>query len=214
MDMAPGHLRIWMTSFLMRKEREKIPDVTLNDYGLRNQNGPVDQYNFRDIYERRWSKPVGYPKDEDDDWREWDRARSVSASNLNGYPGASGKTREGRKWFNHSQNEQKRNFVGKGPKGYRRSDNRVYEEVCETLLRSPDVDAHQVSVRVNEGTVVLEGWVDGRQAKKIAEYIIEDLPGVEDVRNELLIVRPQDYNNGPAAVTRKDLGIQNRNDDT
>lgn len=75
--------------------------------------------------------------------------------------------------------------VGKGPKGYRRSDERIKEDVCEALARSYDVDATHIVVDVKEGCVYLTGEVDTRQTKKLAEDAVEGISGVVDVQNQL-----------------------------
>jgi hypothetical protein len=75
--------------------------------------------------------------------------------------------------------------AGKGPKGYRRSDERVLEDACQTLERHPRIDASEISVTVDGGVIVLSGTVDSRETKRLAEQAVEDLPGVRDVRNEL-----------------------------
>lgn len=75
--------------------------------------------------------------------------------------------------------------TGRGPKGYTRSDERIYEDVCETLAMSPDIDASQIEVVVKEGRVHLSGQVENRQAKRMVEFEIENISGVVDVRNEL-----------------------------
>src|SRR5690554_721655 len=54
--------------------RQRDQDVSRDEFGGRNPYGPVDQYVFRDMYERRWSKPRRSIEDPDD-WREWDRER-------------------------------------------------------------------------------------------------------------------------------------------
>lgn len=76
-------------------------------------------------------------------------------------------------------------FKGKGPKGYRRSDELIKEDVCEALYRSTQVDASEIEVSVNEGVVHLKGYVISREQKKMAESAIENLSGVTDVYNEL-----------------------------
>lgn len=78
-----------------------------------------------------------------------------------------------------------RNFAGKGPKGYRRSDDSIYEDVCEALMRNPEVDASDIAVTVDEGIVRLKGIVHSRQEKKAAELSIERIKGVMDIHNEL-----------------------------
>ena len=74
---------------------------------------------------------------------------------------------------------------GKGPKNYTRSDERVFEDVCETLMQLDSVDASDITVRVDEGAVTLDGSVDTAHMKELAEEAIMDLPGVKSVRNTL-----------------------------
>jgi BON domain-containing protein len=77
--------------------------------------------------------------------------------------------------------------IGKGPKGYKRSDDRINEDVCDMLERDPDVDASEIEVVVVSGEVTLSGSVDDRWAKRRAEDVIADLPGVKDVHNRLRV---------------------------
>lgn len=76
-------------------------------------------------------------------------------------------------------------FRGKGPKGFIFSDDKIREDVCEILARDSRVDASEMEVEVNEGVVFLKGHVDSRQTKRLAELAIENLPGVNDVINQL-----------------------------
>ena len=76
-------------------------------------------------------------------------------------------------------------FRGKGPKGFHRSDERIWEDVCEILARDPRIDATEVEVSVRSGHVYLSGEVDSRQTKRLAEMAVEDLPGVVNVINQL-----------------------------
>lgn len=123
------------------------------------------------------------------------------------HPGVSGKTDEGEAWVNEDEYQRQTNFVGHGPKNYKRSDDRIYEEVCEALMRDRYVDASTIGVKVEKRVVYLSGKVNSRQIKRLAEEIVEDLPGVQDVRNELTIVRSEENKKGPDAATKKDLGI-------
>src|SRR5438874_1118167 len=50
-----------------------------------------------------------------------------------------------------------KNFTGRGPKGYRRSDESIRDEVCSRLTRDPDVDPTDVEVTVNDGVVRFVG---------------------------------------------------------
>lgn len=76
-----------------------------------------------------------------------------------------------------------------GPRGYRRSDGRVRDEVCERLTDDHRVDATAIEVRVEDGVVYLQGLVADRGQKRRAERIAERAHGVEDVMNELRIRR-------------------------
>src|SRR5919109_1247222 len=78
-------------------------------------------------------------------------------------------------------------FAGRGPKGYRRSDERIQEDVNDRLTWSAELDASDIEVRVVDGEVTLTGVVEDRAAKRLAEDLAEDIAGVRDVHNELKI---------------------------
>jgi hypothetical protein len=78
-------------------------------------------------------------------------------------------------------------FAGRGPKGYRRSDGRVLEDVSQALEEDPRIDASNIEVSCDGGEVVLKGSVPDRRTKRLAEDCVEGMPGVKDVRNELRI---------------------------
>jgi osmotically-inducible protein OsmY len=78
-------------------------------------------------------------------------------------------------------------YHGRGPKGYRRSDDRIREDVCERLTDSWDVDATDVSVQVQDGEVTLAGSIPSRQQKRRASECVEHVPGVRDVFNQLRV---------------------------
>lgn len=76
-------------------------------------------------------------------------------------------------------------FRGRGPKGFTISDSRIYERVCEILLRDPAIDASEIEVEVKNGMVTLRGKVSSRQSKRLVEMSLESLPGVKDILNRL-----------------------------
>ena len=76
-----------------------------------------------------------------------------------------------------------------GPKGYRRPDERVHEDVCERLAMNPHVDVSDVSVEVSNGVVMLEGTVQERREKYVIEEIAEAVFGVTEVENRLRVQR-------------------------
>lgn len=81
--------------------------------------------------------------------------------------------------------ESGRNFVGRGPRGYRRSDARIHEDICETLTRHPEIDATDIEIAVDNGVVTLSGTVEDRYTKRLAEDVAELTLGVHDVENRL-----------------------------
>jgi osmotically-inducible protein OsmY len=74
---------------------------------------------------------------------------------------------------------------GRGPRGYRRSDARILEDVNERLTDDPRLDASGIEVAVDGGEVTLSGTVDSREAKHRAEDIVESVSGVAGVVNRL-----------------------------
>jgi osmotically-inducible protein OsmY len=79
--------------------------------------------------------------------------------------------------------------ASRGPKGYVRSDAHIYEDVCELLGRSRDVDASDLEVSVKAGEVTLSGTVPERSMKMAAEMMIDRVAGVVDIHNRVRVVR-------------------------
>jgi osmotically-inducible protein OsmY len=76
---------------------------------------------------------------------------------------------------------------GRGPKGYRPSDERLKELICERLTDDPFVDPSNVTVEVANGEVTLGGTVQVRQQKYAIEDIVADVPGVIEIHNRLSV---------------------------
>ena len=88
--------------------------------------------------------------------------------------------------------EAYRGARGLGPKGYKRSDERINDDIHQRLADDPWLDATHINVAVSGGEVTLSGAVDSREAKHRAERIVEDLSGVNHVQNNLR-VQPGNY---------------------
>jgi hypothetical protein len=84
------------------------------------------------------------------------------------------------------------NYSGRGPKGYRRADESIEDDICQALARNPDIDASEIEVTIENGEVTLRGTVYGRQMKRLAEDIAAECRGVVDVNNELRAERGRD----------------------
>jgi hypothetical protein len=76
---------------------------------------------------------------------------------------------------------------GRGPRNYKRSDQRIEEDINEQLTHHHMIDATDVEVTVHNGEVTLRGQVDHRHAKRLAEDIAESVLGVKDVNNQIKI---------------------------
>ena len=74
---------------------------------------------------------------------------------------------------------------GKGPRGYVRPDNRIFDDVCELLTRDRDIDAREIDVKVEQGIVTLTGKVQDRNTKRFAGEIAGQVSGVRDIFNLL-----------------------------
>jgi osmotically-inducible protein OsmY len=78
-------------------------------------------------------------------------------------------------------------YAGRGPRGYRRSDERIREDVNERLTDDWRVDASDIEVGVDNGLVTLAGRVGSRAEKRRAEDVAESVSGVTDVSNQLRV---------------------------
>lgn len=96
-------------------------------------------------------------------------------------------------WFGDEGAEQRRrmdqmrdrSFRGRGPKGYRRSDERIREDVNDRLTDHAYLDASDIEVSVKDGEVTLSGQVFDRTDKRLAEDVAESVSGVRNVQNNL-----------------------------
>lgn len=78
-------------------------------------------------------------------------------------------------------------FSGVGPKGYQRSDDRIFEDVCYRMSTNGQLDPSEIDVKVENGEVTLEGKVQDRKSKRLAEDIAESVSGVSEVHNRIRV---------------------------
>src|SRR5262249_28651425 len=83
-------------------------------------------------------------------------------------------------------------YVGVGPRGYRRSDERIREDVCERFAEHGHLDPSDVEVVVHDGEVLLTGSVQTRGQKRLAEDVADHVFGVVEVQNHLHVQRAGD----------------------
>jgi hypothetical protein len=80
-------------------------------------------------------------------------------------------------------------FRGVGPKGYKRSDERIEEDVNDRLTEDGHIDASDLACAVRDGEVTLTGTVSSRDVKRRVEDLVESISGVKDVQNNLRVKR-------------------------
>jgi hypothetical protein len=91
----------------------------------------------------------------------------------------------GAQWSGYSGSQH----AGRGPKGYKRSDERLKEDISERLMNSGHIDAGEVSVEVQNGKVTLEGTVPDRRMKHQIEDLVDNCLGVQDIDNRVRVSR-------------------------
>lgn len=77
---------------------------------------------------------------------------------------------------------------GTPPKGYKKSDDRVREDVCERVM-DEGIDCRNVDISVKDGLVTLTGEVCHRADKYRLEHLAADIAGVSDVENQLRLTK-------------------------
>jgi osmotically-inducible protein OsmY len=148
------------------------------DYGYTGDDWESDRN--RSMYSQR----SGSQADNDRDFGGYDRAQGMSGRSESGSQPVTWTYTE--VWLNPGP------YSGRGPKDYRRSDERIKEDVCERLTQHGQLDAGDIEVDVSGGEVTLKGSVDSRQAKRMAEDSIESISGIKDVHNQLRIKRDEE----------------------
>jgi hypothetical protein len=142
-----------------------------------NAYGPGIPSTSLDYTGRSVSDPGYYASQDRDDARWWnDRA---------GWPG-------------RDATSASQSFRGRGPQGYRRSDERIREDACECLMEDDYVDASEIEVEVRDGEVTLSGTVESRDQKRRAESLLEQLSGVSDVHNRLRVTSSESHRPQPS----------------
>jgi hypothetical protein len=107
--------------------------------------------------------------------------------------------------------------VFRGPKNYRRSDERIREDVSDRLGLQDTLDPSEIEVTVSSGEVTLSGTVQSRREKYLAEEIADDVSGVNEVNNQLRVRREEASTatmSTPSTTTstaQNEGGLRNRN---
>ncbi len=188
-----------------RDDTDRERDHASWDGGRRSRSSAADEY-FRAAREQR-DDLVRYeaqsPGAEFEDRTDRDNGA--------GAPWAS--RERGGYWRQHQGRSP---YAGRGPKDYRRSDDRVREEVCDLMTDDPMLDASEITVQVSEGVVTLSGSVTSREQKRRAEDVAESISGVKDVANQLRVAREAIGHDhaAPRPVTQSETGTPSKSSST
>jgi osmotically-inducible protein OsmY len=178
------------------RARETARDITDRD---RDGRRGLSEWNDNDrpIDRSRFSQPVGGIGRGRDDYWTGNRGYGESSSyTVDPYVGSRADTRPAV----HGPH------AGRGPRGYRRGDERIREDVCDRLTDDPRIDASDIDIQVKEGEVTLAGSVRSRDEKRFTEDLVERISGVRDVNNHLK-VRAADEVIGTARSGASVLGL-------
>jgi osmotically-inducible protein OsmY len=85
------------------------------------------------------------------------------------------------------------------------ADDRMYNSIRKNLDNGQINHPARIQVTVQKGKVILEGYVETKNEKLLAETLIEGLVGVKRVENKLILM--DGPISGPSEVTIKDLGV-------
>jgi len=97
-------------------------------------------------------------------------------------------------------------YKGRGPKGYRRSDDRIKEDINDRLSDDSHVDASDIDVTVSNCEVTLSGTVESRDVKRRAEDIAESVSGVTHVQNNLRVGQSSSWGSGISGSSTGSIG--------
>ncbi|MEC9372801.1 MAG: BON domain-containing protein [Planctomycetota bacterium] len=97
-----------------------------------------------------------------------------------------------------------RQRYGKAPKNYKRTEERIREEVCERIMQDSECDASDVDIQVKGNEVSLEGSVPDRWMKRRIEDIAEEVMGVEEVENRIRVKKSGEASGRSAREDQED----------
>jgi BON domain len=72
-------------------------------------------------------------------------------------------------------------------RGYQRTDEPIYEDLCDRLTVNSHIDASDIEVNVRDGEVTPRGHVPTRETRRLAEDVAFGIRGVRHVSNDLCV---------------------------
>lgn len=186
-DRGQGYARPRRGGYGYRRHEAEVGDQPANyepgygtsrGYGQPSGGQDAGWAAYGDWHDRRWQgASPGYGQGRNAPWRE-----DYGSTGRPYRPQASGYGSYGN-WEAQSEGS----FRGQGPKGYKRSDQRIQEDVNDCLTESSSLDASGIEITVREGEVTLTGTVNSRGCKREAEDLADRISGVTHMQNNLRV---------------------------
>ena len=177
----------WQSDDRRRWEQRARASVPRSQRDLAERGEPGD------YYDPDWPYDRGRPRDlERSRGQRQMRGREDEGSHFHGYYTQSGGpfSYPGGEGYVFSESLTLHGpYTGRGPKGYKRSDEKIIEEACQRLERDGEIDASNIEVSAEDGVIRLRGTVEDRRTKRRAEECVESIYGVRDVMNELRVTQ-------------------------
>lgn len=151
---------------------------------MRSEHRSPDRRAVRRGPEQAPGKHMSYEEERQQRRSSWNPSEAPGETYANPAPGIGNRT--------GSRSEHtSRGHRGKGPKGYVRSDERLWEKICERMTEDDRLDASEIEVSVEDGEVTLTGTVRDRRAKRYAEDLVDTFSGIKDIHNLLRPTEPR-----------------------
>jgi BON domain len=152
------------------------------------------RYNWDEDRYRRFEGERGYENRDRDLYGQRSRQYGMQYGMGEGYYGRGPQRDRDESWGQQlrdvgQQMMRKVKRVFRAPKGYKRSDDRIREDVNDRLAQDDQLDPSEIEVSVSNGEVTLAGSVESRHEKFLAEEIADDVGGVSEVHNQLRVTR-------------------------
>jgi osmotically-inducible protein OsmY len=184
-EYSGGEGRLGEREFYVRgRDPRNYGNPELEGYG-RRQGGSYQAggYRERDYGANRNQRFAAYGEEHRDDYAQ--DGRRWSAERGDDWQRGVGEYRD-----EHAR------YHGVGPKNYKRSDERIREDVSDNLSDDPYVDASEIEVNVHNSEITLNGSVDNRVQRRHAELAAEQVSGVNHVQNNLRVKQAQGTRQG------------------
>lgn len=175
-----------------RQRQQQSTGYQDSNYGQQEWNRGNQDTGYNQQWNNSWSGSGNNSGRLNENNRNWDSDRYANSN----------RSRRDNDWwdrtkdrlsnrFNEEDNRGSRDYTnthrGKGPANYRRSEDRIREDICDRLTDDDRVDASGISVQIENEVVILSGTVGSREEKRRAEDLVESVSGVRDVENRLRV---------------------------